>query len=79
MKTIETAVRERRIALKLSQPQLAKKWRITYQAIQQLEPAGQQGSVLIAAPWASAPNGCRRRRVAPPARRAAARRHPANR
>ena len=41
MKTIGDRVRERRIALKLSQPQLAKKvGGITYQAIQQLEAGG---------------------------------------
>src|SRR5450631_4589305 len=41
MKTIGDRVRERRTALKLSQPQLAKKvGGITYQAIQQLEAGG---------------------------------------
>jgi phage repressor protein C with HTH and peptisase S24 domain len=41
MKTIGDRVRDRRIALKLSQPQLAKKvGGITYQAIQQLEAGG---------------------------------------
>jgi phage repressor protein C with HTH and peptisase S24 domain len=41
MKTVGDRVRERRLALKLSQPQLAKKaGSITYQAIQQLEAGG---------------------------------------
>jgi phage repressor protein C with HTH and peptisase S24 domain len=41
MKTLSDRVRERRLALKLSQPQLAKKaGGITYQAIQQLEAGG---------------------------------------
>jgi phage repressor protein C with HTH and peptisase S24 domain len=41
MKTVGDRVRERRLALKLSQPQLAKKaGGITYQAIQQLEAGG---------------------------------------
>ena len=41
MKTVSDRVRERRLALKLSQPQLAKKaGGITYQAIQQLEAGG---------------------------------------
>src|SRR4051794_39071457 len=40
MKTAGDRVRERRQALKLSQPQLAKKAGITYQAIQQLEAGG---------------------------------------
>lgn len=41
MKTVGDRVRERRLALKLSQPQLAKKASsITYQAIQQLEAGG---------------------------------------
>src|ERR1700761_1933715 len=39
-KTPGDRVRERRAALKLSQPQLAKKAGITYQAIQQLEAGG---------------------------------------
>ena len=40
MKTAGDRVRERRQMLKLSQPQLAKKAGITYQAIQQLEAGG---------------------------------------
>ena len=40
MKTAGERVRERRQALQLSQPQLAKKAGITYQAIQQLEAGG---------------------------------------
>jgi len=40
MKSAGDRVRERRLALKLSQPQLAKKAGITYQAIQQLEAGG---------------------------------------
>jgi len=41
MKTVGDRIRERRLALKLSQPQLAKKaGGITYQAIQQLEAGG---------------------------------------
>ena len=40
MKNAGDRVRERRQALKLSQPQLAKKAGITYQAIQQLEAGG---------------------------------------
>jgi phage repressor protein C with HTH and peptisase S24 domain len=75
MKTIGDRVRERRTALKLSQPQLAKKvGGITYQAIQQLEAGGGTKHLVpiakalgVTAEWLQDGAGS-----PPPARRAAA-------